>query len=345
MKRQVKAKLRRLFGMILSLLFRRRKTAPVFSGPLRSVCILAQEKWGDAILLSPLIGALRTARPDCAICVVTAGVSEQFFNHDPNVAECISLKKNRAAAISRLRRMRFDVLFNTKDHPSTTYLLASVMARARYKVGIYHWSQEGIYDHILDVGFHTHIVDKNCALLPWLGIQVRAGSGKSYLPVMTVSTAIRTIAPTIAGHGAIGINLSAGEPAREWDAGRWEELVRALNSPFVVFAMRDRMDDKTRLEKMPGAIPTPPTENLTEAGTIIKTLRLLVSPDTALVHVAACTDTPVVGLYRNDPIHRSRFAPYGAASRMVASPSSRIQDISVADVVAAVNELIAAEHR
>jgi heptosyltransferase III len=108
----------------------------------------------------------------------------------------------------------------------------------------------------------------------------------------------------------------------------------------VVFAMPDRAADKRRLEsRVRSILPSPETRSIFDVGAILRRLSLLVTPDTALVHAASCFNVPVAGLYRSDPVHLERFFPYGVPHRLAVSPTSRVADIPVEAVLAAVREL------
>lgn len=67
---------------------------------------------------------------------------------------------------------------------------------------------------------------------------------------------------------------------------------------------------------------------------------LLVSPDTALVHVAAAVGTPVIGLYPRDLRNRRLFAPYGVPSQLLGSDSTTLDSIQPQQVYQAIWKLL-----
>ena len=318
---------------------------PVFEGPLRSIAILAQEKLGDAILLTPLIRNLRRAHPDLEIHVVTFSHVHTFFEMDPDVT-AVHRANGRSAAVRRAFQSRtFDLVFNTKDHFSYTFVTQSRRIKARYRVGIAHPQHRGFYQALLPLDFYMHVVEKHCALLDYLQIPYTREEMRPSLPPAPVSEPVAEFALCIAERRPVGINLSAGAQQREWPLEHWMKLVDTIRKPIVVFAMPERFDDKRRIESaFDHVIPSPETPTIFDAARLVAHLSLLISPDTSLVHVASCCNTPVAGLYRNDPVHTRRFYPFLVAHKMVISETNQIIDIVPADVIQAVCDMITVPH-
>jgi len=336
---------RRLSHAVLSLLFRPIESKPVFEGALNSLIIIAPEKTGDAILLTPLIKRLRTAYPTLEIAILASSeIVADFFRNDPNISTIYTPKKNWASYLTTIRKKEFDLLFNPKDHLSFSAVFHSRFIRARHRVGIFHPSHKGFFNYLIDLPFLLPVIEKNCALLDYVGVTYVREECPPYLPPHEISGTIRKFIVEKCPRGALGINLSAGESDREWSIDKWRELLRRSEQPAVIFAMHDRYADKLNLEaEFPQVIPSPQTQSIYEAGEIIAHLGMLVSPDTALIHVASCVGTPVVGLYRSDKIHYTRFPPWLVPNVILISPSDEIEDIPLEAVVDGMQLLLKAE--
>jgi heptosyltransferase-3 len=341
MTRRVERRAKRLLWKTILHLVGRAKPRSAFKGSLKSIVILAQEKLGDAILLTPLIGMLKKSIPDLQIDVVTYGLNFWFFELDPNVAMVLRGKRNYIKYFKTLKSRKYDLLFSTKDHPSFTFLYQARLIPARYRVGIQHPVHRGFFNHLIPVDFHMHVVEKNCALLDFLGIPRPSRDLRPYLPAAPVRKEIQSFAQSLRGKDIIGINLSAGSADREWPVEKWEFLLEEIRKPVTVLAMPNRIHDKKRLEsRFSRVLASPDTKSIFEAGEILHRLRLLISPDTAMVHAASCFNVPVVGLYKADIVHLERFHPYGIRYRMAVSKTGRVSDIPVQNVLQAVQEIL-----
>lgn len=337
MKKDIERRIKRALGR--SILHTLGPVAPraTFDGPLQAAVVLAQEKLGDAVLLTPLLRNLRRAFPGLRLDVVTYGPNFDFFAADPNVSMVHRGKREYLRTYRALKARNYDLLFSTKDHASFTFLYQSRVIPARYRVGILHPAHHGYFHHLIPIEFHRHVIEKNCALLGFLGIPYDPEDLRPHLPEGPVRDEVRAFTASLAGRGAIGVNLSAGSEEREWPIEKWEAALRELPGPVVVTAVGRRLADKARLEAGAGnVVPSPETRSIHEAGALVAALRTLVSPDTALVHVASCFRVPVVGLYRSDPVHLKRFYPYLVPHELVVSPTDRVADVPVRAVVEAV---------
>jgi heptosyltransferase-3 len=343
-RKKKKRQFRQLFARLLHRITRTRSGVAEFSGPLNSIAILAQEKLGDCVLLTPLVRNLRKAFPDLEIHLIAfSRASASFFMNDPLVTAVHLAKKQPRRYFREVLAREFDLLFNTKDHPSTHFLLQSALIRARFKVGHKNPFHEGLYDRLIDMEFHTHMALKNCALLPLLGVTAETETCRPSLPATAVSEELTAFLGEIGEDTPIGINISAGEPNRLWTEAKWQALVEHFhNERIVVLSGPDDLEAKRRLEEQcPNVLASPPTRSLYEASRIVAKLRLLVTPDTSMVHVASATGTPIAGLYREAPQDISRFGPYAIPYEIVISPTGEVSGIEPDEVARALCQLTA----
>ena len=342
-KKKKKRQFRQAFAKFLQLIVPKRRSDVPFSGPFRSIAILAQEKLGDSILLTPLLKNLREEFPDLAIHIITfTRASSNFFKTDQNIT-AVHLAKNHPIHYFReVLSQEFDLLFNTKDHPSTNFLLQTALIRARYKVGHDSEFHRGLYDHLIAMDFHSHIAMKNCALLTVLGFPATPEQCRPSLPIMPISDTIRKFLQKIQYETIIGINLSAGQPNRKWQENNWISLLEMFpGKRFVVLCSPEDQEEKLRIEQHCNQVmPSPPTRNLYEAGLIIAALKLLITPDTSLIHVASCSNTPVIGLYRKAMQDISRFGPLLIPYEIVISETGEVCDINVKMVSSALRKAL-----
>ncbi|MBM3162123.1 MAG: glycosyltransferase family 9 protein [Chlorobi bacterium] len=335
---------RQKFARLLQMLLQKPLLQPPYTGALSNIVILAQEKYGDAILLTSLLKLLKKNFPETSVHVVTFSRAVYgFFQSDRNI-DRLHLAKHKAWRYYReILTKRFDLLFNTKDHPSTSFLLHSLVIRAARKAGIDCEFHRGIYDYLVDLDYHTPVALKNCGLLSILGKPFLPEECRPYIPEHPVSEPLRSFVESLHEHSCIGLNISAGGPTRYWTEENWKKLVEAFpDERFIVFSAPGDLPEKHRLElQCQNIVRSPATANLYEARLLVQKLRLLVTPDTALVHVASCSGTPVLGLYGIAPQDQSRFRPLLIKSIMVVSPTALVSDIKPETVIAGTRELLA----
>lgn len=340
LKKTINRKNKRLLIDLMGLFARRRKAVTQFEGPLNSVLILAQEKLGDCLLLTPLLRRLRLRHPDLVIHVACfSATSWSFFLQEPSVNQVFRVKTDLWGFFKHGRRFSYDLLFNTKDHPSFNFMLQSLLVKARVKVGIAHPNHQRYFDYEIGGEFYRHVLSKYLDFLQFLGHHLKPADLKPALPPATISQTVQSFASQLPANTLI-FNLSAGSPDREWTESQWGELICRIKQPLVLLAVGEQMAVRTRLEKRFSQIrPCPETHSLQEAAAILEKGRLLVSPDTSMIHLAAGAGVPVVGLYQKGDLHLARFSPWQVTCRIVQSSTHRVADINPDLVWQAVKEL------
>jgi len=163
-----------------------------------------------------------------------------------------------------------------------------------------------------------------------------------YIPEMLVSDEVRELLEKLPQDKFVGINISAGTPGGHRTVEQWSELIGSFpGERFVVFSAPGDLEEKRRIEAPhQNVLATPPTRNLHEVWKILDRLKLLVTPDTSLVHVAACSDKPVVALYRHNPNDSRAFAPLSTHQEVLTSPSQEVMDIENTTVTDATRRLL-----
>lgn len=314
-----------------------------FSGPLRSVVILARECFGDVIMLTPLIAALKKQHPETKIYIVAfTRIAYSFFSTDKNVEAVYHAKRDLGRYLFRFLPKKYDILFNSKDHHSTSFNLHSRLIRARFRVGFRGNGNEALFDHLLGLPAGAHESRRNLALFQAID-GATPEMPRPYIPEMPVSDEVRELLRQLPKDEYVGINISAGTPGGHRTVEQWSELIRSFpDERFIVFSAPGDLEEKRRIEAPnPNVLATPPTKNLYEVWKILDRLKLLVTPDTSLVHVAACSDKPVVALYRHNPNDSMAFAPLSTRREVLTSPTQEVMDIENGTVRDALERMLA----
>ena len=306
---------------------------PPPSDKIKSVIILAQERFGDIIVMTPLLRNLRKSFPTMEITVL--GVTEiiNILKPDGNLNLVCNIKRADKQLKQRIFSRTYDLLYNTKDHPSFTFIKLSGKIKARHKLGIYHERHLGFYHHMFDLDDALPTVEKNLELMNYLGVSVSGDDMRPYLPDGTVSSEIKEFIKSISGKEITGINLSASNRNKEWGPERWREFLNQIDEDVIILATKEHLDNKRILEQeFSQIIPSPLTPTIFDVGYMVQHMRVLVTPDTSLVHVASCYDTPIVALYRLER-DLKKFKPMSKLNRVHVTPSTVLDDIQPSDVV------------
>ncbi len=309
---------------------RRLQPSPYSGGQVSSAVVLIPELFGDAILMTPLIRALSSVAPTAEITVAGNGPGVRLLAHDDLVSRAIDLRGSSTEEGRALFGRRFDVLLSTKDHPSFTNLRLVRRIDAGYRIGFDHPGHHGFFDHLVVRPEQMPVWEKTVGLVEPLN---SAPVTRPYLPDGPVSPAVlEFVADQMADKSVLAVNISASKPKKRWPTARWVELLTGVTGPVVVLAAPEHATDRRELEsKVRGAIPSPATESLFDVGHIIRHAAVLLTTDTAAVHIASCFDTPVLALYRNAR-DLSKFPPLSKRNRVLLALDDDLASIGVEKV-------------
>jgi len=159
---------------------------------------------------------------------------------------------------------------------------------------------------------------------------------------MPVSPETAAFLETIPSGRYIAINISAGHTGGRRTTGQWNRLIQDFPcETFIILSAPAELAQKRQIEEPhPNVLASPSTRNIYEVGEIVKKLKLLVTPDTSLVHIAACYNTPILALYRKRLADRTQFAPLSTQQQIIISPTPDVIDIDPTQVTTALRELL-----
>ncbi|NLA74283.1 MAG: glycosyltransferase family 9 protein [Deltaproteobacteria bacterium] len=287
---------------------------------LSSICIVRLSALGDVTHMLPVIHTLQTHMPEIRITWVIGKVEHRLLGHLPGVEFIVFNKKNGIKEYRNIRKQlgkrSYDVLLLMQL--SLRANLLSWVIRAKRKIG---------YDKVRAKFFHglfineriaatpkQHVLDSFMSFLDKLGI-----SKKEYkwnLPSVpgAQDLARKNINPEIP---CLIISPCSSHKLRNWHAKGYsavaDHAVKQHGMRVIICGgpspVEYRMADEiTRLCRV--AKPT----NLVGKDTFAKFIELLrcatvlITPDSGPMHMAAITDTPVIGLHAaSNPL---RSGPY-----------------------------------
>jgi ADP-heptose:LPS heptosyltransferase len=313
------------------------------------ILLIRMERIGDVLVSVPVLRALRARYPQGRIDLLLSRANlavrdavlpfvDRVWCYDKTVRSALGL-------LRQLRGARYDVVVDLVDNPSATAQLVTRWCGAPAAVGLLH-AEAGGYTHaapLLDRS-RTHVVERLAQLLLPFGIDPASQSLDLAYPLSPgdIEAAQRTLGPTWRPL-RLGINLSGREAGKQWGSANYIAVVRHLmrNDPRFAISICGAPGDATEVRQVAFATEAqavPPTSSLKEFAAIVHEFDLLLTPDTAVVHLAAAWKIPTVALYHSDPTI-APWLPYNTPHRAVAHPGG-ISVIPVDRVIAALEELI-----
>jgi ADP-heptose:LPS heptosyltransferase len=296
--------------------------------------------FGDAVLLTPALRALREHFPSCELHALVPEEVAPVLQHLPWLNRVWPMPRRRGSAspgktwpvIRALRRERFDrsVDFASNDRGA----ILSLLIGAKKRLG---WNERG--------GFFGRRFCYNQRVAPETTEQHESARMMRLLAAWDIASgplepeirsdpALDTAAEKLLPKRAILCHIASSQPNRQWPVRHWAEFYRlaATAGLPIVFTTAAGARERALTDELnhiaPGAPVLPEVPELALFLAVLKRADVFISGDTGPLHFAAGLGVPTISLF--GPSSPVRWAPAGKLHRMLkGSPCSCGPGVSI----------------
>ena len=330
------------------------------------ILLLQLKRIGDLILTTPAVAALRKSFPDAQLTLVTSSECAGLLPAIPNLDRSLIARRNPRdlGLFFSIAASRFDccVDFTGNDRSAFLAFLSAAQSRVvSYRVREQSKRRGRAYTDFPLVRMRdVHTIDYHLALLEPLGIR----ADNSCAPHLRLPQLAREKAEALRRDWKITrpyIILHPGSARREklWEPERWAEVINHFgrNTDFdLVLTSAPSPDEEAHIAEIKSKLHQPIIDlsgktSLLTLAALIGQSQLLVTVDSAPMHMAAATGTPQVALFGpTNPFHwHPRESPalilQGKSAAPITEfaptqPSFAMSQISTATVISAMDSLL-----
>lgn len=290
--------------------------------PPRRILCLRLRSMGDAVLLTPALAALRRALPEAEIHVALAEEIGSLLAGHPDVDRIHSLRRGplgKLALALRLRRLRFDLVFNFHGGPTSALLTAATGAPTRVGRAVYRFP--GLYTHraaepreVLGQPDAEHTVQVQASLVAALGIPVGSLELRlEVLPSARQRVERELLARGVEPRGIVLLQPTASFATKRWPASRFSTVAREIRRRTgravlvsLPSAQEARSDEFSDFPVLAGLAAD-------ELLALTSFAALYLGNDSGPMHVAAALGVPVVAVFGSS--NPRRWHPWGVPHR------------------------------
>ncbi len=339
---------------------------------MRRVLVVRLRSIGDTVLATPSLIALKRFLPEAQIDILledwVAPVLDGFDAID-NVLIVGKDKKSRIETAWRIRRNKYDVVFNLHGGTTATFFVRA--SGAKYRIGFEDYQYSFLYTHRAASSLefwqneYAHSAEQQLALLGSVGIPV-ANKPKSHLVVTpaalnSVNEKLQSEIQNPKSKIAL-LHPVAAFDTKQWATENFARIAEYLSAKdlqiVAVAAKKERkvLDNLKNLSQV--SITTFDDLTLPEITALASKAEIFVGNDSGIAHIAAAVNTPSVVIFGSS--NRYYWRPWTDApneivyEKMPCQPCAGyvckefgepecIKRVSVENVIAAIEKVLSGE--
>ncbi len=274
---------------------------------VKKILVISLSNIGDAILTTPVIQALRENFPHAHLAVLAGPRAFSVFKSDRRIDKKIIYDKsicwrNKLGLVNRLKADRYDLVVDLRQ------TLFSVFLGARDRSSLFAKPPKSL----------VHMKDRHLWKLKSLGLDIDDTRG----PSVMFSEDDRNYVNRLFNRwqikdGQLIVALSPGarNMTKRWEKEAYRQLAGRLPKEYnaKIIMVGDRQDELLAQEIISRIEPAPLNAagktGIGQLAFLLTKCRLLVSNDSAPMHLAWAVNTPVVAIF--GPTSHKKYAPAG----------------------------------
>jgi heptosyltransferase-2 len=316
----------------------------------RRVLFLRDDRIGDMIASLAVIEAIGQT-PNVTVDVLASPSNARLARGHSGIRDVL-VKPHRSVLRSlplyrELRRRHYDAVIDGRVFVGAVSFRRQLLLRvtgARWRIGVAGRKGGDAYNVALDIPDLNHWIDYIVELARPVGVKRTARDWRPRLALADRARAAADERWTECGgdRPRILVNLSAGSNDRRWPDDRWAALLqhvrrRLQGACIAIIGMpQDQASGEELARIADGAFLM---VGLDDAMAMVATSDLLISPDTAITHVASAFQKPTLTLLRRG---FEKLVPYQTSGRNVYSDHDlHVRGLPVDRVMRAFDEIAA----
>ncbi len=339
---------RNLWSGLVKLIFRNKSVPYPIKNDIRKILIYRCDAIGDFIVTTPVIQLIKENFPKAEVHFIVSPRNAKLLEHNNNVSKFFVYDGKFSSIlklIPKIRKEKYNIAFTFMTYKTSKVgtLLNVLLGSKTVKVAPAHKDREAEYSAYFNIMIPVVRNSANLVELQLkvvcdvLGLNSRNQVAKFDLPV---SEDDRKYAEDFINQKKLEqftvFNLSAGRDYNQWSQNKNIEFLKRLLIEFpdlniVLIASASEAElGENIIKTFSGNIRLfPPPANLHKIIALIDKASIVISPDTAIVHIAAAKSVPVLAFYSGRTASLREWEPYGVKSEILISEGDQpIEEIS-----------------
>lgn len=274
-------------------------------------------KIGDMVVSTILFREIKKKFPYIKIGVVSRGAAIDIIKNNKNVDKIYNYSKRifkiRKLA-KKINKENYDLLLDFSEILKTKEMMFINLSKVNFNIGI-NKKDWNLFDLSFNgINYNEHISNLYEKILKKLGV---SSINLNYEIILNKDN--EKLKETVK-KDYIVFNPYAASKYRSFNFEKIIEISKVLleerNEKLVLIGKEDKYNELKKIKKILGKkVVTPEIKGILQTAEIIKNSKLVVTPDTSIVHVAVAYDRKIIGIYRKKEKEDNNFIFWGPNSK------------------------------
>jgi len=280
------------------------------------IAVIQLGRIGDMVLMTPLFKAIKEHFKDVELTVFAGPSNYSIIQNNPYIDKTFVVVKSPFVILKTILYLltnKFEYWIDPKDHQSTESRVLAKISKSVHKIGFNATGQQKVFDIDLPnekKEYHHTQIGLN-SIVP-LGYVMPENPPKPLLYTLTESDKyVNSFLETNNMDKFVLLNISGSAEHKMWQNDSWIEFLTKVEIKYNIvlcFAPSEESNADYIVSKIPG-IRIFKSRNINDIVSLVSKSIYLMTPDTAIVHIAAAFNIPVFGLYSGLDDFYSKFHP------------------------------------
>jgi len=261
---------------------------------------------GDLILTLPLIQTLKKNIPDSTIDLLCIPYTKEVVKNNPYISNVIVFDKHKKKSIkdiiylaNNLKKEKYEYAF--LPHRSIRSGLIAMLSKIENRIGFKKTLFDFLYTESVEYQSDIHEIDRNLSLIKFLKFK------EIYrIPDLFPDDSDKFFVNDFLDNNNITEKFVCIAPGSKWFTKRWPidyfiELIKMFNNENIKVILIGGKEDSDICNSITieinNIINTSGIFSLLQTAELIKRSSLLISNDSAPIHIATSMNTPVIDIY------------------------------------------------
>lgn len=285
---------------------------------ITSILFLRQDgKVGDMVVHTMIFRAIKEQYPNIKIGVITKGAARGIIENNPNVDKIYHFEKEKSK-IQKLAKQiaeeKYDLLVDFSIMLRVRDMMLISLCKARYNIGVNRDDWE-LFDLSVLFDFHSHITNLYGFFLTKIGVEYHSTKYEIFNEPLELETYNRVVV----------LNPYASNRHRSLSDDMvikiGKEILKYQDIEIYIVGESSKKTSLTEIARNIGEkAKYYPTKSILDLVSLIQRADLIVSPDTAAVHIASAFDKKMISVYLedNEEIYYAKmWAPNSSQAKII----------------------------